>query len=77
MVNPLTGQANFSENVMRSGFSSFDAISNIVIPSAKSSDVLKLSASLCSIPSFMTILSITTSMLCLNFLSNSGTSSKS
>ena len=40
MVKPLSGQANFSENVIRSGFSSFEAISNIVIPSARSREHL-------------------------------------
>ena len=77
IVKPLTGHANFSENVKRCGFLSFDAISNIAIPSAKSNAVRKLSARRCSKPILIIMRSTTTSILCLNFLSKVVTSSKS
>ena len=77
MVKPETGQAKFSENVIRSGSPSDGAVSRMAIPSARSSAVRKLSASRVSIPSRTTIRSTTTSMSWRNFLSSTGGSSSS
>ena len=79
MVKPLTGQAKFSEKVMRSisAFSSWGAVSSIAMPSAKSKAVLKLSAKRVAISSLIITRSTTTSILCRNFLSKIGGSSKS
>ncbi len=67
IVNPETGQANFSENVTLVSLSlsspTTSAFSNIAIPSARSNVVRKLSANRLSMPAFMTILSTTTSIL--------------
>ena len=67
IVNPETGQANFSENVTLVSLSlsspTPSAFSNIAIPSARSNVVRKLSANRLSMPAFMTILSTTTSIL--------------
>ena len=51
MVKPLTGQAKFSEKVIRSGSPSLGAVSRMAIPSAKSKAVRKLSANRVSNPS--------------------------
>ena len=78
MVKPLTGQAKFSEKVIRCGSSpSGGAVSRIAIPSARSSAVRKESASRVSSPSRTTMRSTTTSMLCRYFLSSSGGASRS
>ena len=75
MVKPDTGQANFSENTIRSGSPSAGAVSSTAIPSARFSAVRKLSASRVSMPPRTTIRSTTTSMSWRSFLSSAGTSS--
>ena len=77
MVKPDTGQANFSENVIRSGSPSRGAVSSTAMPSARSSAVRNESASRVSNPSRTTMRSTTTSMSWRSFLSSVGGSSSS
>ena len=83
MVKPETGQANFSEKIMRSSacvpfsllpsvFSPPSANSATAMPSARCSAVSKDSASRCAMSARTTMRSTTTSMSCLNFLSSVG-----
>ncbi len=82
IVNPETGQANFSEKVMRltsvtSSSPPSRAASKIAMPSARLSAVRKLSARRVSMPARTTIRSTTTSILWRRFFSSVGTSSNS
>ena len=88
MVKPETGQANFSENTMRScvsflfcstapasaGSFGLSANSAMAMPSASCSAVSRLSASRLAMSGRTTSRSTTTSISCLSFLSSAGAS---